>query len=226
MQYMRLSPRRNTLRIIAIAALCAVMLTTACARRDRIKAEPLDADLNIAAAPFTQAEDNADLIYGVVPPKSQLITGETLTYLDQVMSTRLAKTAGGGSYPGADATRECTLSTMPEPTGTPGRALDYWARVGQCAGFDYLLVPVVSYWSEREGGELGSPSPASVVLDFFVVDTREVSVIDHYRYEEQQVALAENLLTVDKFMKRGGRFITARELAAEGIATSLTKLGL
>ncbi len=226
MRTTRHSPRRTVLRYFAIAALCALMFSAACARRDRIKAEPLDADIDIAAAPFTQAEDNADLIYGVVPPKSQLVSAETLAYLDQVMTSRLAKTASGGSYPGAGATRACALSTTPEPSGTYGRALDYWARVGQCAGFDYLLVPVLSYWSEREGGELGSPSPASVVMDFFVVDTREVSVIDHYRYEEQQVALAENLLTVDKFVKRGGRFLTARELAAEGIATSLTKLGL
>jgi hypothetical protein len=214
------------MRLVVLAGLCAVLLLAGCARRDRVAAEPLDADLDLAAAPFTQAEDNADLIYGVVPPKSQHVTDETLDYLDQVMANHLAATASGGSYPGAGATEACALSTPPEPAGTPGRALDYWARVGQCAGIDYLLVPVISYWSEREGGELGSPKPASVVLDFFVVDSREVSVIDHYRYEEQQVALAENLLTVDKFLERGGRFLTARELAAEGIANSLTKLGL
>ncbi|MFW5734608.1 MAG: hypothetical protein ACOCWR_06060 [Oceanidesulfovibrio sp.] len=222
---MRHSTRRHGLSLV-LGAVCALLLLASCARSDRVQAEPLDADLDIAAAPFSQAADNNDLIYGVVPPKSQHVTDEVLAHLDQVMSTRLAQTVSGGSYPGAAATESCALSTPPKPAGARGRALDYWARVGQCAGFRYLLVPVVSYWSEREGGELGSPKPASIVLDFFVVDTSDVSVIDHYRYEEQQVALAQNLLTVDKFVKRGGRFLTARELAAEGIATSLTKLGL
>lgn len=223
---MRRSPSRYPVALFALCAVCALLVLASCNRSTRVKAEPLDANINIAAAPFTQAEDNSDLIFGVVPPKSQMLTDETLDYLDGVMTSRLAKTPSGGSYPGSEATEACALSTTPQPRGTRGRALDYWSRVGQCADVDYLLVPVVSYWSEREGGELGSPKPASVVLDFFVVDVKEVSVIDTFRYEEQQVALAENLLTVDKFVKRGGKFLTARQLAAEGITYSLNKLGL
>ncbi|QJT07790.1 hypothetical protein [Oceanidesulfovibrio marinus] len=223
---MRHSSSRHSVALLTLCAVCALLMLASCSPRDRVKAEPLDANLNLAAAPFTQAEDNSDLIYGVVPPKSELISDETLGYLDGVLASRLAQTPSGGSYPGSEATESCALSTVPQPRGTRGRALDYWSRVGQCAGVKYLLVPVVSYWSEREGGELGSPKPASIVIDFFVVDVNEVSVIDTYRYEEQQVSLAENLLTVDKFVKRGGKFLTARQLAAEGITYSLNKLGL
>ena len=67
--------------------------------------------------------------------------------------------------------------------------------------------------------------PASVALDFYLIDVKNERMI-RSRYEETQESLIENLLTLQKFADRGGKWVTATRLASDGIEEKLMELGL
>ena len=45
-------------------------------------------------------------------------------------------------------------------------------------------------------------------------------------YDEQQVGLADNLLNMGTFIKRRGQWVTAEQLAAEGMRKAVKDIGL
>jgi hypothetical protein len=103
--------------------------------------------------------------------------------------------------------------------------VEYWKAVGQCMKADFLLVPFVSRWQEREGGEWGVTRPASVTMDLYLIETASGQV-RRYHFEEEQRGLAENLLQGRRFVKRQGRWVTPLEIAAEALEEGTRALGL
>ena len=95
-----------------------------------------------------------------------------------------------------------------------------------CAGADYVLVPLALYWRDRDGSAAGATKPASVDLSLYLIDVRTGGVVKHFHFEETQKALADNLLEAGKFVARHGRWLTAQELAYEGLAKGVRELGL
>ena len=49
---------------------------------------------------------------------------------------------------------------------------------------------------------------------------------NHFHYDYQQQALTDNFLELNQFLKRKGQWVTAADLAREGIAKGLKELGL
>lgn len=78
---------------------------------------------------------------------------------------------------------------------------------------DYLLVPQLLYWREREGNRFSVNNPASVTLELFLVDVRNERLAGRFHFEETQHSLSENILDADKFLSRGAKWIPALELA-------------
>lgn len=175
---------------------------------------------DMMVAPFTQAHKDADLLFGDIPPGGETVPANTLRGLDADFAGMLSA-SGKRAYGGQSAVADCM-----ERTPAKGRALDRWVEVAQCAGARHLLAPQIAYWVERQGGAMGSQRPASVVVDFFIVDVKEHSIVGHTRFEETQVALSSNLLTVDKFLARGGQFVLAGDLAREGMKAAIQRMGL
>ena len=91
---------------------------------------------------------------------------------------------------------------------------------------DLLVVPQMLELRERAGGELGVEKPAKIVMDIFLVDVRNETLIGRSRFEETQTALTSNLLEADKFFKRGGKWISAAQLAREGMVKAVKELRL
>ena len=81
-------------------------------------------------------------------------------------------------------------------------------------------------WRERDGSAIGAAKPAKVVMDIYVVDVRNEALISRSHFDETQSALSSNLLEADKFFKRGGKWITAHDLAQEGMEKAVKELGL
>jgi hypothetical protein len=86
-----------------------------------------------------------------------------------------------------------------------------------------MYVNVLIYrFQERKGGNFAADKPASVSFHMHLMKDGVVGKI--FPYSEEQKALTQNLFTMGKFLKRGARWVTADELAEEGINTGLDNL--
>lgn len=112
------------------------------------------------------------------------------------------------------------------PHGTdPGSAFHYWVQVGRCVPADFILVPFLFDWKERKGGDLGVEEPAKVTLELNLIDLNELR-LHRFFFDERQLSLSENLLDMGLFFRRGARWVSARELAREGLEQGVRELGL
>ncbi|MFO7728353.1 MAG: hypothetical protein R6X11_08485 [Desulfonatronovibrio sp.] len=112
------------------------------------------------------------------------------------------------------------------PHGTdPGAAFHYWVEVGRCVPADYILVPFLFDWQERKGGEMGVEQPAKVTLELNLINIEELTM-DRFLFDERQLSLSEDILGAGRFFKRGAKWISARELAREGLQQGVKELGL
>src|SRR5574341_524808 len=90
-------------------------------------------------------------------------------------------------------------------------------RIGNNLGAQAVLIGSIFTYSEREGGELGVSSPASVAFGVDLVNTANGEKIWENYFAETQKPLFENVAEVGKFFKRKGRWISVDELAKEGV---------
>lgn len=219
--------------LICLPGLAALPLLTGCQQKQSPRPEVGDVSLGVAG--FTQPQYVWELMAGDVPENQNRVDPEVLHELDRILAERLAagpqegqaaETGRGRDFTGPAVTRQCQEIVTFEQKGAATSALAYWVEVGRCLPVDYLLVPVLTDWRERQGGEMGAVVPAEVVMDLFVVDVKSAELVSRFHFEEAQMALSDNLLNLGSFFERGARWLTATELAAEGIDQGLTELGL
>lgn len=84
-----------------------------------------------------------------------------------------------------------------------------------------FLFGCIFRFEERKGSDYAAAEPASVAFDLHLVDARTGDVIWCDTFDATQQALSENLLNINLFINRKGRWVTAAELAAEGLDTML-----
>jgi hypothetical protein len=87
------------------------------------------------------------------------------------------------------------------------------ARTGQRLGADAIMVGHVYRFQERSGGGAASASPSSVAFDLYLIDCQRERVLWSAFYDYTQEALTDNLGGIGNFFRRGGRWVTAEELA-------------
>ena len=90
-------------------------------------------------------------------------------------------------------------------------------KVGKDLGAQAVIVGTIFAYTEREGGELGVSSPASVAFGVDLVNTATGEKIWENYFAETQKPLFENVAEVGKFFKRKGRWVSVDELAKEGV---------
>lgn len=93
---------------------------------------------------------------------------------------------------------------------------------GRQMGSDAALVSYLFVFEERIGGSYGAEHPARVSFELNLVDTTNGRVVWHQSFHETQQPLNENLFELGKFIKRKGRWITAREMAGQALEKMLT----
>jgi hypothetical protein len=91
------------------------------------------------------------------------------------------------------------------------------ATVGDTDTVDAILVGYLFHFKERVGTRYSVDSPASVSFSLFLTRVSDGRIVWRGVFEETQQALSENLLKLGAFIKRKGRWVTARKLAAEGL---------
>lgn len=210
-------------KAFSLLALVAVLLACACAPEPIQGVRPQG---RLAVAGFTSPRFNWELLAGHLPDENRPVKQEVLYKLDQTVQETLARHEVGGYLP-PSLTRQCQEIVVFEQISR-GResAFKYWTGVGACMKADYILVPQALAWQERDGGEYGSNVPASVVLDLFLVEVKTKRIAARYHYDKTQQALTDNLLKANEYFQRGGKWVTAGELAREGLHLGFMEMGL
>jgi hypothetical protein len=90
-------------------------------------------------------------------------------------------------------------------------------KAGNDLGAQAVLIGRIVAYDERKGGELGVSSPASVAFSVDLLNTANGEKVWENYFAETQKPLFENVVEVGKFFKRGGKWISADELAKEGV---------
>jgi len=97
------------------------------------------------------------------------------------------------------------------------RMAEIAAATGAVRGVDAVLMGYLFHFKNRVGNSYSVESPASVSFSLFLVRVKDRQIVWHGIFEETQQALSENILKIVAFIQRKARWITAREMAAEGL---------
>ncbi len=89
-------------------------------------------------------------------------------------------------------------------------------NVGKLLQVDAVLRGDVRVFDERIGSELAAKRPAQVIFGVELVRVSDGQPIWQGQYAEQQQALSENLWNLSGFVKAGGTWVRAGELAQIG----------
>lgn len=215
---------RRTISYAAFAAFCFILLVMGGCGKSRTAAVPRP-DGTLGVAGFTNPVYNWQMLAGYLEEEGNPVPDGTLETLDRLLIDTLHKHQVF-DFVTPLAIEQCENVVVFAEDGIPKvSAIKYWLDVGKCAQVDFLLVPQITHWRERVGGEAGVVTPAAIALDFYLIDVKN-EAIKRARYEEEQVSLLENLFTARKFADRDGKWVTASRLASEGIEEKLMELGL
>lgn len=89
---------------------------------------------------------------------------------------------------------------------------------------DMLIFGTISRYLERVGGPYGVTRPASVAFDVMMVDARTGKKVWAGKFSHTQKGLSEDLTNLGSFLRGGGKWLTASELADVGIARLVRQL--
>lgn len=208
--------------LLFLLGLCA-----ACAKQRAGSADQprhLAQELRVGVAPFSQPLHAGQLIAGHIPEAQGRVSAEELQALDAQLENILNKDTRR-RYVFIPASNTVAGYTSGHSTGQPS-ALPRWIAYGREHGLDLLLVPQVLDWHQRQGSRAGVTSAAHVRVEFFLINVPEESLAGRSVFEERQVGLVDDLLNVGSFIRRRGAWVSADDLAREGMADAVRELGL
>lgn len=103
--------------------------------------------------------------------------------------------------------------------GFPQTPLATLARTGRMMQADLVIQGYLYRFEDRVGKDYAAESPASVAFDLHLIDCLEQRVVWSGHFDERQQALLEDLGYIGTFFRRGGRWVTAEEMAREAMDT-------
>jgi len=95
--------------------------------------------------------------------------------------------------------------------------LELVVRVGKELGAEAVVVGEIYRFIDREGTVYSVKAAASVAFDVFLIRVEDSRMFWNGHFDESQKSLTENLFDIGTFMKRRGRWVTAEEMALEGL---------
>ena len=183
-------------------------------------------DLKLGVAFFSQPAEPADMLAGYVVENNPRIAENILGEMDLLLADVLAAESRH-SFDSRKSAMYCSRTVAAQAgRGNNQAAIRTWSAIGRCMGVDLLVVPFLFEYRERIGSALGAVEPAKVVMDIFILDVRTESLISRSRFDETQIPLSSNLLEAGKFFKRGAKWVTAFDLAREGMEKAVKELRL
>jgi hypothetical protein len=90
-------------------------------------------------------------------------------------------------------------------------------KVGKELGVDGIAVGHIYCYRERKGYSYSVEKPASVSFELSLIRARDGAILWNSYFDKTQASLMENLLQIASFIKGGGKWVTARQLSADGM---------
>lgn len=90
-------------------------------------------------------------------------------------------------------------------------------EMGKTVGADGVLSGIVYRFRQRKGTKLSVESPASVSFGIHLIRVDDARLLWSAHFDETQKTLSEDLFKLRTFVKRGGGWLSAEELAIEGL---------
>jgi len=106
------------------------------------------------------------------------------------------------------------LYSANQETGAAKRTL---VAKGRDHDADVVLVGFVYRFEERVGKGYSAESPASVAFGMHLIRVADGGTIWSAHFDDTQKSLGENLFQLGTFISRGGRWVTAEEMAMSGL---------
>jgi len=90
-------------------------------------------------------------------------------------------------------------------------------KVGSELGAEGVVSGTVYRFRERKGVAYAVDQPASVAFEIHLLRVSDGALVWKGSFDRTQTSLMEDLLQAPSFYRGGGRWVTAEELAAEGM---------
>lgn len=90
-------------------------------------------------------------------------------------------------------------------------------HIGRQLHGDAVLTTSLSRFQERSGKNYSIDNPASVAFEYRLMLVETGETLCAGRFDETQQSITENLLAFRKAFQRGGQWVTAEQLANEGV---------
>jgi PBP1b-binding outer membrane lipoprotein LpoB len=140
------------------------------------------------------------------PGNDEYMTNQLLTYLK-------ANTAYTLIPPGAG--QGVRAQILAQSLDMPER--DLLLEMGRKLGADAVISGTIFRFRQRVGTSYAADTTASVAFSMYLLRVADGAVIWSGHFDETQQPLSENLLQLSTFLKRGGAFLTAEQLAQSGL---------
>lgn len=116
------------------------------------------------------------------------------------------------------------LTTLANRHPQPTSARSLWVEVGRAEGADAVLGGFIYRFRDRTGRDYGVEEAASVAFDLHLIRVADGRVQWSGRFDETQQPLSNNLYNIKKFINRGGKWVTSREMASGGLKSLLNDM--
>jgi hypothetical protein len=90
-------------------------------------------------------------------------------------------------------------------------------KVGNELDADGIVLCHVYRYRERKGYSYSAEKAASVAFEIHLIRVSDGEIVWKGIFDKTQTSLMENMFQISSFFKEGGRWLTAKELATEGI---------
>lgn len=152
---------------ITLFLLCLSIFLGACSKNPEVPLLPLPA--SIAVAPFNQPIYNAQLLAGNIPSEQSEISAEEMAKYDTILQEKLLET--GRKY--IFLSHDNIAGDVSLDSKGRENVLSSWAHIAQNAGADYIIVPQILDFEERDGDPSFVRNPARLISDIFLISALE-----------------------------------------------------
>lgn len=102
--------------------------------------------------------------------------------------------------------------------------LEQLRTIGRQQGADTVLSGYLYAFRDKTGGSYGVEQPAKVAFELVLIHVDSGRILWQRSFKETQKTLSEDLSQFKTFFKRGGRWISAREMGANALKEMMQSL--